>query len=436
MPASVVEAKTTSVAQDVPDIERRAFYKVAVRVLPILIISYIFNYIDRTNIAVAALTMNRDIGLSATQFGYGAGILFLGYCLFEFPSNLILYRVGARRWIARIMVSWGIVSTAMVFVNGPVSFYILRFLLGVAEAGFYPGVAYFLSVWFPAAYRARILGWFLVAIPASALIGSPLSGLLMKLDGLGGLAGWQWLFLLESLPCILLGVGVFTLLADHPKEATFLTEQEKDVVIARLQSEVRVRPIATLKGVFTDVRVWLLSGIYLGFSIGSYGTQVWLPLIIKQEHFSDFIVSLLSAIPYLFAVIAMISWAAFVDRFGRRVENVIITCLLAALGFALALMTQSFVVAMLGLTLALVGVNAARAVFWAIPARFLTGIAAAGGLAFINSIGTTGGFFGPAIVGWLKDLTGSFTAGLFAMCGFLLAASLLALILRVFVKAD
>jgi MFS transporter, ACS family, tartrate transporter len=418
------------------DVERRAFSKIAWRILPVLVLSYIFNYIDRTNIAVAGLTMNHDIGLSASQFGYGAGILFLGYCLFEVPSNLALYRFGARLWIARIMISWGLISGAMMFVSGAKSFYLLRFMLGVAEAGFFPGVAYYLSSWFPATYRARIIGWFLVAIPASSLVGSPLSAFLMRLDGTLGIAGWKWLYMLESIPCVLLGFAVAFLMTERPEDARWLSAEERDVVIAKLRSETRVRPVSTLRAAFTDSRVWLLSGIYLGFSIGSYGIQIWLPLIIKQAGFSDFNVGLLTAIPYLFSVIGMILWASSVDRYGRRINNVVIACLLGALGFFVALKSGSFALSMVGLSLALVGVNSARAVFWAIPPRFLTGIAAAGGLALINSIGTAGGFVGPSIIGWLKQETGSFTAGLMAMCGFLLAAALLSVVLRYSVESD
>jgi MFS transporter, ACS family, tartrate transporter len=423
-------------ASDETDVERRAFSKIAWRILPVLVLSYIFNYIDRTNIAVAGLTMNHDIGLTASQFGYGAGILFLGYCLFEVPSNLALYRFGARLWIARIMISWGLISGAMMFVSGPKSFYLLRFTLGVAEAGFFPGVAYYLSSWFPATYRARIIGWFLVAIPASSLIGSPLSAFLMRLDGTLGIAGWKWLYMLESIPCVLLGFAVAFLMTERPEEARWLSAEERNVVIAKLRSETRVRPVSTLLAAFTDRRVWLLSGIYLGFSIGSYGIQIWLPLIIKQAGFSDFNVGLLTAIPYLFSVIGMILWASSVDRYGRRINNVVIACLLGALGFFVALKSGSFAVSMVGLSLALVGVNSARAVFWAIPPRFLTGIAAAGGLALINSVGTAGGFVGPSIIGWLKQETGSFTAGLMAMCGFLLAAALLSVALRYSVESE
>ena len=403
--------------------ERATFRQIAWRLLPLLVVSYIFNFIDRTNIAVAALTMNADLGLSPSQFGYGAGLLFVGYCLFEIPSNLALYRFGASRWLARIMISWGIVSAAMIFVVGPNSFYLARFLLGVAEAGFFPGAAYYLSCWFPAAYRARIIAWFLVAIPASSLLGSPISGLLLNLDGLWGLAGWKWVFLLEALPCVVLGVLVRRFLPDTPEAAPWLSPGGRALVRQRLAEEIRVRPTGQFRALLRDARVWILGCIYFGFTIGSYGIQVWLPLILKAEHFSNTTVGFLAAIPYLFAVIGMIAWAGFVDRHGRRIDNVTVTCLLAAVGFGVALWTGTFLLSFAGLCIALVGVNAARAVFWAIPSRYLTGIAAAGGLALINSIGTLGGFAGPWIVGALRESTGSFAAGLTAMAGFLTATA-------------
>ena len=410
--------------------QRRVFAKVAWRMLPLLIVVYILNFIDRTNVGVAALTMNKDIGLSPSQFGTGAGILFIGYCLFDVPSNLALYRFGARRWLARIMVTWGIASGAMMFVTGPNSFYALRFALGVAEAGFFPGVAFFLSGWFPANYRARILGWFLVSIPASSLIGAPLSGLLLRLDGLAGLAGWQWVYLLEALPCVILGFVLARVLVDNPRDAKFLSADERALVIASLASETRPREVGHLRHALTDIRVWMLSFVYLGFAIGAYGIQIWLPLIIKQQNFDNFTVGILAGLPYLAAVIGMVAWAGVVDRHGHRVLNLTATCLLAMAGFVLALLSGSFALSLLGLTVALVGVNAARAVFWAIPARFLTGIAAAGGIAFINSLGTTGGFIGPAIMGWLREATGSFTAGLMVLAAILFASALLALSLR------
>ena len=418
------EAATSEVAQ------ARVFTKAAWRVLPVLVLAYILNYVDRTNISVAALTMNRDVGLTASEFGYGAGLLFIGYCLFEIPSNLALFRFGARLWISRIMVTWGLVSAAMAFVSGPHSFYALRFLLGAAEAGFFPGVAFYLSYWFPNRYRARILAWFLVSIPASSLIGAPIAGLLLRMDGIAGLAGWQWLFVLEAAPAVLVGVLLAFAIPNTPGEAAWLTPEERRIAADALAAEAsaarqRPRTIGRFGAALGDARVWLLGAIYLGFSTGSYGVQVWLPLIVKQAQFSNTAVGFVVAIPYLFSVAGMIFWAWFVDRHGHRVLNVVVTCAVAAAAFVAALLSSGFVPVLVSLTLALLCLNAARAVFWAIPATYLTGAAAAGGLALISSIGTLGGFIGPAVMGWLKDNTGSFNAGLLAMAGFLALASLL-----------
>ncbi|MFM0117156.1 MFS transporter [Paraburkholderia nemoris] len=419
------------------ELERKAFRKIAWRILPLFVVSYIFNYIDRTSVSVASLTMNRDIGLSPEQFGYGAGILFIGYCLFDVPSNLAMYRFGARLWIVRIMITWGLVSAAMVFVSGPKSFYALRFLLGVAEAGFFPGVVYYLTHWFPPSYRARMIGWFLVAIPASSLIGAPLSTFLLRLDGVAGMVGWKWMFLLESIPCVLLGVAIAALTTERPAQAGWLTAEEREAVRQRMERETMGgHEVTSFASIFADVRVWLLSGIYLGFSIGSYSLQMWLPLIIKQAGFSNHTAGLLSAVPYLFAVGGMVVWAAYVDKMGRRLLNVVVTCVVGALGFYVSFNSNSLGIAFSGLVLAMIGVNSARAIFWVIPTQFLKGAAAAGGLGLINSIGTAGGFIGPAMMGWFRQETGGFTAGLMAMCASLLVAAVLAAFLMLTPRSE
>ncbi|TWB46434.1 nitrate/nitrite transporter NarK [Rhizobium sp. ERR 922] len=423
-------------AADVEALRRAAFRKVIWRMLPILTLGYLFNFLDRTNIAFAALQMNRDIGLSATQFGWGAGILFIGYCGFEVPSNMLLYRFGARIWISRIMISWGLLSCGMCLVSGPMSFYLMRFALGVAEAGFFPGIAFFLSAWFPADYRARILSWFLVAIPVSSVIGGPLGGALLGMDGHLGLAGWQWLFIIEGLPAVLIGLALLKLLADCPQDAAWLTPDEKRVIIASLDGEKRDRAVSRMGTALRDIRVWLCTIVYLGFTVGSYGIQIWLPQILKQQEFTNLQVGWISAVPYLAASIGMILWARFADRRGKKVANLATCCLLAVAGFILAITTGRFDLSLLGLTGALVGVTAARAIFWSIPTRFLTGVAAAGGIAFINTIGTTGGFFGPTIVGWLKDMTGSFEAGLLAMAGCLAVSTVVAFLLKLVIRDE
>ena len=439
MPDVTAEDAARVDAAEEAALQSKVFTRVAWRVLPVLVVAYLFNYVDRTNISIAALQMNHAVGLTASQFGYGAGLLFVGYCLFEIPSNLALYRFGARLWIARIMITWGLVSAAMVFCSGATSFYMLRFLLGVAEAGFFPGVAFYLSSWFPSFYRARILAWFLVSIPASSLIGAPVAGLLLRMDGIWGLAGWQWLFLLESLPCVLIGLALPRLMPNTPRDARWLSGRERDVAERVLAAEDAARRVApkVVTGFLPSLlsgRVWLLGLIYLSFSTGSYGVQLWLPIILKGTQQSDTAVSLLVAIPYLFSVAGMIFWAWFVDRYGRRLLNVILTCAVASASFVLALLSHDLALVLSGITLALLCLNAARAIFWAIPSLFLSGAAAAGGLALISSIGTLGGFIGPAVMGWLKDETGSFTAGLIAMAGFLALASLLAILLHLITR--
>jgi MFS family permease len=413
-----------------------AVRKAALRFVPLLTIAYLFNYLDRTSLGFAALTMNQQLGLSAGQFGLAAGILFVGYSLFEVPSNLLLYRFGARRWLARIMISWGIVSAATAFVVGPNSFYGLRLLLGIAEAGFFPGVTFFLAAWFPTQYRTRMLAWFLIGIPASSLIGGPVCGMLLQMDGIWGLAGWQWLFLLVSLPCIPLGLLTLRLLADHPDTAAWLTSDERDALNHTLASEVRERPHASLWGALKDARVLICAAIQFGFTLGSYGIGIWLPLILKEYHLSTLAIGWIAAIPYLFASAGMILWARYVDQRGRRVVNLAIACFLGGVGLLAPILSGSLVVALTGFSAALVGVTAARAIFWTIPTRFLTGVAAAGGLAFINSIGTVGGFAGPFMMGWLREFSGSHVFGLAAVAAIMIAATIASMSLKLVVSQE
>ena len=378
--------------ETISEVEKRVFAKIAWRLVPILAVANVFNFVDRLNIGFAALTMNQDVGLTATQFGAGAGILFLGYCSCGFPSNLALYRFGARIWITLLVVTWGLVSAATCFVSGPVSWYLLRVLLGVAEAGFFPGVTYLIGTWFPAEYRARILAWFLLAIP--------------------------WV------------------IVDRPEQARWLTEEERQVVAKRIRGEQRDRPVGRLLPAMKDVRVLTLAVVQFGFIVGAYGVGVWLPQIIKAGRFSDLEVGFVTGGCYVVASIGMFAWSAYVDRSGRRIRHLTLACLAAAVGSILAILTGNFWLSLTWLTVALIGITAARTIFWAIPARFLTGLAAAGGIAFINSIGTTGGFVGPALIGWLKDQTGSFSAGLLAMAGILLISTVMAWSLRFYVKHE
>ena len=415
---------------------KSAVRKAALRFVPLLTIAYLFNYLDRTSLGVAALTMKEQLGLTASQFGFAAGIFFLGYSVFEIPSNLLLYRLGARRWLARIMVSWGLVSAATAFVVGPNSFYGLRLLLGIMEAGFFPGVTFFLAAWFPVQYRTRMLAWFLVGIPLSSLIGTPVCSMLLEMDGIWGLAGWQWMFLLVSLPCVPLGFLTLALLADRPRTASWLTREERDVLDGVLASEVRERPHASLLAALKDPRVLICTAVQFGFTLGSYGIGIWLPLMLKEFHLSNAAIGWIAGIPYLFASAGMILWARYVDKKGKRIANLALACLLGGAGLLLPILANSLVSAVIGFSLALVGVTAARAIFWTIPTRFLTGVAAAGGLAFINSIATVGGFVGPFMMGWLRDFSGSYVVGLFAVAIIMIAATLVSVSLKLFISRE
>jgi len=421
---------------DVAGAERRVFQKVGWRLLPILTVAYVFNYLDRNNIGFAALTMNRELGLTASEFGNGAGILFLGYCLLEVPSNMILYRVGARRWLARIMISWGVISAATIFVKGAWSFYLLRFLLGAAEAGYFPGVAFYLGQWFPTEYRTRAIAWFMVAIPISSVVGGALSGALLQMDGILGLAGWKWLFILEGLPVAVLGVIMLFVLTERPDDAAWLTAEERAIVRARVAGEVRHNEVRRLLPALKDPRTLILGAVQFGFLVGSYGVGIWLPQIIKLGRLSDLRVGFVTSGVYALASLAMILWANHVDRGGNKVANLALSCVLGGAGLVGAILIDQFWLSLACLTLSLAGINAARGIFFTIPMRFLTGLALAGGLAFINSIGTAGGFVGPIVMGNFVDRTGSFTAGLAALAGFLFVAAALAWTLQIFVKRD
>jgi MFS transporter, ACS family, tartrate transporter len=334
------------------------------------------------------------------------------------------------------MISWGIVSTAMIFVVGPNSFYGLRLLLGITEAGFFPGVTFFLAAWFPVQYRTRMLAWFLVGIPLSSLIGGPICGGLLQLDGIWGLAGWQWMFIGVSLPCVPLGLLTLRWLTDRPDAATWLTSDEREALDRTLSAEVRERSPASWLAALRDTRVLILAAIQFGFTLASYGIGIFLPLILKEYHLSNLTIGWMSAIPYLFASAGMIWWARHVDQKGRRIVNLAIACLLGGAGLIAPIVSGSLPIGLIGFSAALVGITAARAIFWSIPTRFLTGVAAAGGLAFINSIGTVGGFVGPYMMGWLKDFSGSYLAGLTAVAVILVAATAASMSLKLVMSKE
>ena len=417
-------------------IQESALKKATWRLVPILTLGYLFSYLDRTCIGFAGLTMKRDLGLTNTQFGAAAAWFFLSYTLCEVPSNMALYRFGARRWIARIMISWGLVSAAMALVSGPWSLNGMRFVLGIAEAGFFPGVTYYLATWFPREYRTRILAWFLVAVPLSSLIGAPLCGLLLQMDGILGLAGWKWMFIMVSLPATALGFAVLKMIPDKPDDASWLTREEVDAVIAMRAKETHDRAKTTLWGALGDPRVILLAVVQFGFTLAAYGVSIWLPLIIQEYHLSSLAIGFLAAIPYVFATAGMLLWARHVDRTGKKIGNMVLCLGLATIGLAAYLLSGSLVISLIDLTLALVGVTAARGIFWAIPPRILTGAGAAAGLAFINSIGTFGGFVGPYMMGVFKDATGGFTTGIMAMAGVMVITTALAASLKLLVRQE
>jgi len=419
-----------------PEATRGAFLKAAWRIVPFVTFGYLLNYMDRNNVGFAALTMNRETGLTATQFGFGAGILFLGYSTCEIPSNIALYHFGARRWLARIMITWGIVSAATAFVAGPRSWYVLRLLLGIAEAGYFPGVTYYLATWFPAEYRARMLAWFLIAVPASTVVGGPVSGLLLQMNGVAGMRGWQWLFFVEGLPVVLLGLAALWLLPDRPEDATFLTAEERLLVRDALDREPREREKRHLATALKDPRVLLLAASQFGFIAGSYAIGIWLPQIMKDARLSNLQIGFVTGGCYLLASVAMIAWAEWVARTGKKITHLALACLASAIGLLLAVVFPNFWVSLAWITLALIGTTSARAILWTIPTRFLTGLAAAGGLAFINSVATIGGFVGPYAMGWLRDATGSFSAGLIAMAGLLMVSTLMSWSLKFVVTQE
>jgi D-galactonate transporter len=398
--------------------------KNVLRLVALLAVAYVVNQIDRTSIAYAGITMNEALGLTATQFGWAAGLTILSYSLLEVPSNLIMQRVGARLWLARIMITWGLAASLTALAVGPNSLYALRLLLGAAEAGFFPGVLLYLSAWFPAQYRARVLAWFLLAIPVSSIIGGPLAGVLLGMDGLLNLAGWQWMFVIEGLPAIVLGALTFKLLVDNPRDAVWLAPAEREVLLETLSAERRDRPRHDLVAAMKDSRVLVLTLIQFGFTLGTYGIVMWLPLILKAQHLNAMQIGWISVPPYVASAAGMMLWAQYVDRHRNRVLHLTLSCALAIVGLVASVVFTGLVPRLLALTVALLGVTSARTIFWTIPPRFLVGNAAAGGIAFINSVGILGGFFGPFLMGWLRELTGSFSAGLMLMAGVLLITTL------------
>ena len=405
-------------------LEQRTMAKISWRLLPLIVVIYFVAYIDRTNVGFAASGMNKDLGFTAYVYGWGAGIFFLGYFLFEVPSNVILHRVGARVWIARIMLTWGVVSGLMMFITGQASFLTVRFLLGVAEAGFFPGVLLYFTYWFPTAYRARVVSALFLAVPGSNAVAAALSGAILQLDGTWGLAGWKWMFLLESLPAILLAPVVLTVLTDRPSAATWLSSDERTWLERQLKSEQRAmdgtQKHLTLFQALTDRRVAGLSMIYLTIVTATYGITFFLPLIVKAHGLSDVSTGLATAIPYTIGTVGMVLWAYSSDRRHERRWHFFVAALVATIGLVAAGLSTGLVTSLVAMSVAAVGLYGSKPAFWPLPSTFLSGTAAAGGIAMVNSIGNLGGFLGPYIVGWIKDSTQSYASGLYflAACAF------------------
>ena len=417
----VTVAGSASLAPDSSRIEKETMRKVGIRLLPFLIICYFIAYVDRVNVGFAALTMNKDLGLSAAAFGLGAGLFFVAYVLFEIPSNLALERFGARRWIARIMISWGLVGIGSAFVTGPVGFSVSRFLLGAAEAGFFPGVILYLTYWFPKAYRARIVAMFMVAIPLSSFVGSPLSAALLSLDGMAGLRGWQWLLILEAIPAILLGLASLVVLPSKPAEGRFLTAEQKAWLEGRLAAERqaalgRDSGHGSIWSVLTNKQVWLLAVIYSGSSATSNTLSLWMPQILKGFGLSNLETGLLNMIPFGIASAFMIFWGLRADKSGERIWSTALPLALTSISFALTLLTDSLTLTLLLLSLVLLGNYAIKGPFFALATETLSPAAAAAGIAAINTLAHLGTGAITSLIGVLREQTGSFPVALLPLC--------------------
>ncbi len=402
-------------------VEQSTTRKVYWRLLPLAILTYFLCYLDRINVGFAALTMNKDLGLDAATYGLAAGAFFWGYFLFEVPSNLILEKVGARLWIARIMVTWGLLSGATAFASGPWSFLAMRFLLGLAEAGLFPGMILFFTFWFPDWHRGRIMAGFTVALPLAVAAGAPLSTALLELNGLFGLAGWKWMFVCEAIPTIAIGIFFYLFVTDRPAQAHWLDDQERTWLIATLEDErklIEAKRKVSLWQSFYNPKVLILTLNYFGIVTASLGLLLFLPQMVKQLGLTNMQVGWVAMIPYAFGALSMVMWGWISDRMNERRWNLFLACTVAAAGLVIAGLTVGTPWAVLGMTIATIGLYGTKGPFWTLPSMILTGSAAASGIAWINGIGNLGGFFGPTAVGWVKTTTGSFASGLYLLAGF------------------
>ena len=417
-----------------PVSDRATLRKVTRRLIPFMFLLYVVNYLDRINVSFAALGMNQDLGFSASTYGLGAGLFFLGYILCQVPANLLLMRVGTRRWIGSLMIAWGVVAGAMALIHGVAGFYLLRVLLGITEAGFFPGMVVYLTHWFPARERARAVAQFMAAIPISSIIGGPVSGALLGLGGLGGVAGWRWLFLLEALPAVTLGVVTYHYLTDRPADAEWLEPGEREWLTDTLEQERAAAPgaAASLGSIVGHPLIWTLAGTSLLMNTAMYGMQFWLPQILKaQSGDSNLVVGLLSAVPGLVAVGAMVSVSAHSDRSGERCLHVALSLLMGSVGLATAALSPSVPVTLVGFSLGFAGVTGAYGPFWSMAPRCFGGLAvAAAGVAFINAVGNVGGFVGPYALGLIKDRTQGYAGALLVLAVVLLVAASMVAVLR------
>jgi D-galactonate transporter len=411
------------------DLEARTMKRVMVRLVPFLILCYFIAYLDRVNVGFAAFQMNKALGFTASMFGFGAGIFFIAYFFFEVPSNLLLERFGARRWIARIMFTWGILAAAMAYIphiaqatglSNAYVFYGLRILLGIAEAGFFPGIIFLLTLWFPAKYRGRVVGYFMAAIPLSTVIGGPISGALLQMDGINGMQGWQWLYLIEAIPALLLAFVVYFYLTDRPSDAHWLAKEERDWLVNRQAQERAHRESVhafSVKEAIFNPRVLAIALIYFGANATNYGLSFFLPQIVKAFGLTNLQTGFVTSLPYVVGVISMVLWGRHSDRKLERRWHVAIALMVAAGGIAASAGLDNPVLKMIALSIAGFGIFGCLPVIWTLPASFLSGAAAAGGIAAINSLGNLAGFFGPYAMGWIKDSTGGFGAGLLCLAG-------------------
>ncbi len=395
--------------------DEAVFAKCAWRLVPFVFALFTVNFLDRVNVAFAALTMNRDLHFTPAVYGFGAGVFFIGYCGFQLPSNLLLTRVGARRWMFCIIFAWGLISAACAFVQGAASFYVLRFLLGVAEAGLFPGVIYYFTLWFPQSYRARLAAAFIAAGPLANVIGGPLSTSILETEGWFGLHGWQWLFLIEAMPACLLAFAALRLMPDGPECAQWLSAHEKQTIARHLAAAESTAKTRELWPALRDLRVLGLSAALFGIQSTLFGIGLWLPQIVQSLGFSNFATGFVVVPAYLLSMIAMVLWGRSSDKHGERIRHVALAALLAAAGLLAAALTTSYVIVLIGLGVAVIGIESTLGPAWSLPSTFLEKEAAAGGIALINSLGSLGGFVAPAIIGALKEQTGGYAAGLIAL---------------------